>query len=106
MIRFSMTKGTEGGNPKESGRERTKARVTIMDSKVHPITRQRSRNMVVVKEDAVVVDGAELAVAVAAPAAPPLRNDLNNFGVAARLEGRVGDGAAAASKACSYCGLA
>jgi hypothetical protein len=106
MRRFLMTNGTEGGNPKESGRERTKARVTIMDSKVHPITRQRSRNMVVVEEDAVVVDGAELAVAVAAPATPPLRNDLNNFGVAARLEGRVGDGAAAASKACSYCGLA
>jgi hypothetical protein len=35
--------------------------------------------MVVVEEDAVVVDGAELAVAVAAPATPPLRNDLNNF---------------------------
>ena len=81
----------------ESGRARTKARVMIMDIKVHPIIKQRSRNMVVVEEDAVVVDGAELAVAVAALVAPPLRNDLKDFGVATRLEGRVGDGAAAAS---------
>jgi hypothetical protein len=68
-----------------------------MDKKVAPTIRQRNRNKVVVEEGAVVVGGAELAVAVAALATPLSLNDLRIFGVATRLGGSVGDGAAEAS---------
>jgi hypothetical protein len=91
------TSGTSPERAKESGAAKIKAKATTMDKKVAPTIRQRNRNKVVVEEGAVVVGRAELAVAVAALATPLPLNDPRIFGVATRLGGRVGDGAAEAS---------